>query len=113
MLAICVLRNLSIGQTNAVRGLIIRLDVDEYVMGLPRMMFVLSAGCLGVVLVACIAMIVHHCQQRQQNKFNNYSFSMLSQTAAEHKQLFEDDEETEVFRTPIKSDYISKHLACI
>lgn len=83
----------------------IRLDVDEQVMGIPRMIFVLSAGCLGVVLVACIAMIVQHCKQRQQSRFNNYSFSMLSQTAAEHKQLFEDDEETELFRTPIKSMY--------
>lgn len=36
---------------------------------------------------------------------------MLSQSAADNKQLFEDDEETELFRTPIKSRKIKNfHL---
>lgn len=93
-----------------------RLERDERVLGIPRLLFVVSAGCLGVVLVAFCAMSINYCQRRQQTRFNNYSFAALAQRSAERdKHMFEDDdeeeEETEVFRrTPIKSELMSQTL---
>lgn len=108
-------RPLTIDGSNALRGLIVRLDADERVMGMPRLLFVVSAGCLGVVLVALCALSVNFCQTRRQARFNNYSFAALAQRSADQKrQMFEDDEEdgdddddeTEVFRRrPIKSEF--------
>lgn len=88
--------------------LIFRLNVDEDVLGMPRMLFVLAAGCLGVGLVACCAFSISCWQSRKKQDRNYYNFSMLSQQeeSSKSKKLFEDDDDDddEVFRTPIKSE---------
>lgn len=84
-------------------SLVFRLGVDESVLGLPRMAFVLIFGCIGVLAVGCIALLITCCSQRRNSK-KYYSFSLLSQKP-EQRKLFEDDDdvdETELFRTPIK-----------
>lgn len=75
---------------------------------MPRMLFIVSAGCLGVAFVACCAMSITCYQSRRINR-NYYNFSILPQKGDE-KKLFEyddDADETEIFRTPIKSKYWS------
>lgn len=84
-------------------GLVFRLPIDENVMGLPRMAFVLIFGCIGVLGVACCALTITFCSQRRKDK-KYYSFSLLSQKP-EQRKLFDDEDdvdETELFRTPIK-----------
>ena len=91
-----------------IQRIVFRLDVDENVMGMPRMLFIVSAGCLGVLLVVCCALGINCYQSRQLDR-NYYSFSMLSQRNTDDKKLFDDDDEgdeTEIFRTPIKSKCI-------
>lgn len=92
--------------------IIFRLAIDENVMGLPRMAFVLIFGCVGVLFVACCALLVTCCSNRRKGK-KYYSFSLLPQKP-EQRKLFEDDDdvdETELFRTPIKGNFIiSKNL---
>lgn len=80
------------------------MDIDEHVLGMPRLLFIVSVGCLGVIFVACCALSINCYQARKQNR-NYYSFSMLSQKS-DGKKLFDDEDEcdeTEIFRTPIKS----------
>lgn len=89
-------------QTSA--PIVFRLGIDESVMGLPRMAFILIFGCIGVLAVGCIALVITCISQRRKDK-KYYSFSLLSQKP-EQRKLFEDDDdvdETELFRTPIKS----------
>lgn len=84
--------------------IVFRLGIDESVMGLPRMAFILIFGCIGVLAVGCIALLITCFSQRRKDK-KYYSFSLLSQKP-EQRKLFEDDDdvdETELFRTPIKS----------
>lgn len=83
--------------------MVLRLPIDENVMGLPRMAFVLIFGCIGVLAVACCALAITFCSQRRKDK-KYYSFSLLSQKP-EQRKLFDDEDdvdETELFRTPIK-----------
>lgn len=83
--------------------LIFRLAIDEDVMGLPRMTFVLLFGCMGALAVAGCALLITCWSNRRKNK-KYYSFSLLPQKP-EQRKLFEDDDdvdETELFRTPIK-----------
>lgn len=86
---------------------IFRLAIDEDVMGLPRLTFVLIFGCLGGLGVAGCALLITYCSNRRKDK-QYYSFSLLSQKP-EQRKLFEDDDddvdETELFRTPIKSKF--------
>lgn len=75
-------------------------------MGMPRLLFVISAGCIGVILVTCVALGIMCFQQRKSDR-SYYSFSMLPQKS-DTKQLFADEDEcdeTEIFRTPIKSKF--------
>ncbi|GAB0099272.1 Carboxypeptidase D [Sergentomyia squamirostris] len=89
---------------NPTKNIIFRLEVDERVMGMPRMVFILLAGFLCVAAIASGALLITAWQNRK-NTFQNYSFSLL-RTNNTTKQLFEDDEddndETELFRSPIK-----------
>lgn len=86
------------------KNIIFKLQTDDSVMGLPRMLFVLTFGCILVLCVGFCAMFIAFLQQRKKDK-KYYSFSLLSQRP-EGRKLFEDDDdvdETELFRTPIKS----------
>lgn len=90
-------------QTEPTSGVIFRLAIDENVMGLPRLLFVLIFGCIGVLAVGFCALLITCWSQRKTDK-KYYSFSLLSQKA-ERRKLFEDEDdvdETELFRTPIK-----------
>lgn len=91
-------------QSQSSSDIVFRLAIDESVMGLPRMAFILIFGCIGVLAVGCCALTITCCSQRRKNK-KYYSFSLLSQKP-EQRKLFEDEDdvdETELFRTPIKS----------
>lgn len=93
-------------QNQQLSEIIFRLATDENVMGLPRMAFVLVFGCIGVLFVACCALMITCCSNRKKDK-KYYSFSLLPQKP-EQRKLFEDDDdvdETELFRTPVKSEY--------
>lgn len=93
--------NISSGEL--VKNIIFKLEIDDSVMGLPRILFVLTFGCIGVLCVGFCAMFIAFCQQRKKNR-NYYSFSLLSQKPDGLK-LFDDDDEvdeTELFRTPVK-----------
>lgn len=97
-------RLLHINDTKIVRGVIFHLEFNENVMGVPRFFFVLSMGCLGLIIVGCCVLAVSWYQSRKKDR-NYYSFSLLPQKS-ERKKLFEDDDdvdETELFRTPVKS----------
>lgn len=92
-------------QNQQLSELVFRLATDENVMGLPRMAFVLIFGCIGVLFVACCALLITCCSNRRKDK-KYYSFSLLPQKP-EQRKLFEDDDdvdETELFRTPVKSE---------
>lgn len=94
--------------------IVFRLSVDESVMGLPRMAFILIFGCIGVLAVGCVALVITCFSQRRKAK-KYYSFSLLSQKP-EQRKLFEDDDdvdETELFRTPIKSNFIPQIICKI
>lgn len=96
-------RKIVVNQNQPLTGLRFRLAIDESVMGLPRMAFVLIFGCIGLLAVGCGALLITCFSQRKKDK-NYYSFSLLSQKP-EQRKLFEDDDdvdETELFRTPIK-----------
>lgn len=86
------------------KGAIFRLEHSEHVLGIPRLLFVLIFGCIIVMSLACIVFVISCCQHRQKGR-NYYSFSLLPQKP-ERRKLFEDEDdvdETELFRTPIKS----------
>lgn len=115
-------RKLFIGQEKPLESVNFRLSVDESVMGMPRMMFVLMFGCIGVLAIGfCTLLITCYTQRKRRN--NNYNFSLLPQRSEQQK-LFEDDdddvEETELFRSPIKGtknsisfyDFDDKRLFC-
>lgn len=85
------------------RGIIFHLKAKETVFGMPRLLFIVTVGCIGVLLVACCAFTIT-CYQKRKTRFNNYTFSLIPQKG-DNKKLFDDDEddETELFRSPIKS----------
>ncbi|KXJ79140.1 hypothetical protein RP20_CCG002230 [Aedes albopictus] len=86
-------------------GVIFHLKRDERVMGIPRLLFVILAGCASVAIIACGVMVFMYIQSRRRNSRYYYNFSMLPQKGGEQtKRLFDDDEdgETELFRAPTK-----------
>ncbi|XP_055374958.1 carboxypeptidase D isoform X3 [Condylostylus longicornis] len=92
-----------------IRGVIFRLEIDDRIWGLPRLLFIVSTGCILVLLIVCCAMCVQFVGAKT-NKITgtarpHYNFSILSQKG-NPKRLFDDDEddldETELFRSPIK-----------
>lgn len=88
-------------------GVIFHLKRDERVMGIPRLLFVILAGCASVAIIACGVMCFMYIQSRRRNSRYYYSFSMLPQKGEQTKRLFDDDEdgETELFRAPTKSKF--------
>lgn len=101
-----VCREVAVNQNEQMAPVVFRLAIDENVMGLPRMVFVLFFGCIGVLGVVCCALLISWIAQRRKNK-KYYSFSLLPQKP-EQRKLFEDDDdldETELFRTPVKGTY--------
>lgn len=81
-------------------------------MGLPRILFILTVACTCVIFIGFCAMFIAFCQQRRKDR-NYYSFSLLPQKP-ETRKLFEDDdevEETELFRTPIKSEFEARSFS--
>lgn len=103
-----------VNTTASALPIVLRLGIDESVMGLPRMAFVLIFGCIGVLIVGLVALIITCCSQRNRKDKNYYSFSLLSQNKPEQRKLFDDDDddvdETELFRTPIKRAYTQYSL---
>ncbi|KAL9698071.1 hypothetical protein quinque_001512 [Culex quinquefasciatus] len=92
-------------------GVIFHLKRDERVLGIPRLLFVILAGCASVAIIACGIMCFQYIQARRKNGRYYYNFSMLPQKGdgvgeggEQTKRLFDDDDdgETELFRAPIK-----------
>lgn len=107
-------RSLIVNQTKPAESVIFRLNIDESVLGLPRMMFVLIFGCIGVLAVGfCTLLLTYYSQRKQRN--SSYNFSLLPQRS-EQRKLFEDDdddvEETELFRSPIRGKRIVFYFLC-
>lgn len=99
----------SLGHT--VNGVVFRLQKQEQVMGMPRLLFIILTGLLLLVLVACCTFCIHFIKTRKEFKVENYrknySFSLLPQKG-KTKELFadeEDDDETDLFTSPIRSEY--------
>lgn len=97
----------SLGHT--VNGVIFRLQKQEQVMGMPRLLFIILTGLLLLVLVACCTFGLHFIKTRKEftldNYKRNYSFSLLPQKG-KSKELFaddDDDDETDLFTSPIRS----------
>lgn len=94
----------SIPINNDIR-VVFRLEIDEHIIGLPRLLFIIATGCLLVLLVVCCTFCIQFLQARAR-KGNKpyYSFSILPQK----EKLFANDDaedeldETELFRSPIK-----------
>uniref|UniRef100_A0A7G3A8P8 Putative carboxypeptidase d n=1 Tax=Lutzomyia longipalpis TaxID=7200 RepID=A0A7G3A8P8_LUTLO len=96
-------RTVHVAPFKSTKNIIFRLEVDERVLGMPRMIFILFTGFLCVAAIACGAFCITAWQNRKNN-YQNYSFSLLRTNNT--KKLFEDDDddndETELFRSPIK-----------
>lgn len=88
------------------KGNVFHLEADEHVWGMPRLIFIIFVGCLGVGGIVLIGFCITVVQNRRK-RFNNYTFSLLPQN--KDRKLFEDDDDddenddTELFRRPIKS----------
>lgn len=99
----------SLGHT--VNGVVFRLARQEQVLGMPRLVFIVLTGLILLVFVACCTFCIHFIKSRKEftteNYKRNYSFSLLPQKG-KTKELFaddEDDDETDLFTSPIKSEY--------
>ncbi|XP_077299077.1 carboxypeptidase D svr [Arctopsyche grandis] len=68
--------------------IILKLIRDERVIGMPRLLFVILAGCFGVMMVACAACCYSFCQ-RKGNPHEDYTFTKLRQNESK---LFDDDD---------------------
>ncbi|XP_053693015.1 carboxypeptidase D [Sabethes cyaneus] len=97
-------RTLHIGSSGELPGVIFHLKRDERVLGIPRLLFVILAGCASVAIIACGVMCFTYIQNRRRNSRYYYNFSMLPQKGEQTKRLFDDDEdgETELYRAPTK-----------
>ncbi|XP_058454656.1 carboxypeptidase D [Malaya genurostris] len=97
-------RSLHIGQGGDLQGVIFHLKRDERVLGIPRLLFVILAGCASVAIIACGVMCFQYIQARRRNSRYYYNFSMLPQKGEQTQRLFDDDEEgeTELYRAPTK-----------
>lgn len=96
---------------HTVKGVVFRLYKQETVMGMPRLLFIILTGALLLMFVACCTFCIHCIKTRKdfklENHRRNYSFSLLPQKG-KSKELFadDDDDETDLFTSPIKSGYI-------
>ncbi|KAL5275919.1 CPD family protein [Megaselia abdita] len=96
---------------HTVNGVIFRLAKQEQVMGMPRLLFIILTGLILLVFVACCTFCIHFIKTRKElkveNHRRNYSFSLLPQKG-KVKELFaddEDDDETDLFTSPIRSKF--------
>lgn len=79
------------------------LTRDERVLGLPRLVFVILAGCVSVGIIVAGIMCFMYIQARRRDSRYYYNFSLLPQKGELNRKLFDDDEETELFRASTKS----------
>lgn len=96
-------KRVSIG--DKVPPVMFKLKRDERVMGMPRLLFVILAGCLGVAMVACAACCYSCCFQKV-NPRDKYSFKVLQ---PKDRKLFdeEDGEDVKLFKDS-NEDALSK-----
>lgn len=95
-----------------VNGVVFRLRKQEQVMGMPRLLFIILTGLLLLMLVGCCTFCIQFIKTRKEfhldNYRKNYSFSLLPQKR-KTRELFaddDDDDETDIFTSPIRSKYI-------
>lgn len=80
--------------------IVFRLVKDERVMGLPRLVFVVLSGVVGMMILGLGLCCYMTCRERRRGKTG---FSLLPQKASF---LDDDDKETELFRTPIRGSEV-------
>ncbi|XP_052867429.1 carboxypeptidase D [Anopheles cruzii] len=90
------------GPLGGMTGIIFRLVRDERVLGMPRLLFVILAGCAAVGIIVCGVLCFTYIQARRRNSRYYYNFSLLPQKGDVNRKLFDDDEETELFRASTK-----------
>uniref|UniRef100_A0A182KDH9 Peptidase M14 domain-containing protein n=1 Tax=Anopheles christyi TaxID=43041 RepID=A0A182KDH9_9DIPT len=86
------------GPLGGASGIVFHLTRDERVLGLPRLVFVLLAGCISVGIIVGGIMCFMYIQARRRDARYYYNFSLLPQKGEPNRKLFDDDEETELFR---------------
>ncbi|KAF2900813.1 hypothetical protein ILUMI_05352 [Ignelater luminosus] len=74
------------------------LTKDTNVMGLPRLVFIIFAGCISLAVVVILIFLYNACKTKKD-------YGLLSQNLYyEDFKDFDDSKETELFRTPLKSE---------
>ncbi|XP_058117990.1 carboxypeptidase D isoform X2 [Anopheles coustani] len=91
-------KQIRLGPVGGAPGLVFRLTRDERILGLPRLLFVILAGCGSVGIIACGILCFTYIQARRRDSRYYYNFSLLPQKGELNRKLFDDDEETELFR---------------
>lgn len=91
-------KQIRLGPVGGTSGLVFHLTRDERVLGLPRLLFVILAGCGSVGIIACGILCFTYIQARRRDSRYYYNFSLLPQKGDLNRKLFDDDEETELFR---------------
>ncbi|XP_040152516.1 carboxypeptidase D [Anopheles arabiensis] len=90
------------GPLGGATGIVFHLTRDERVLGLPRLVFVILAGCVSVGIIVAGIMCFMYIQARRRDSRYYYNFSLLPQKGEPNRKLFDDDEETELFRASTK-----------
>ncbi|XP_035900560.1 carboxypeptidase D isoform X2 [Anopheles stephensi] len=90
------------GPLGGATGIVFHLARDERVLGLPRLVFVILAGCVSVGIIVAGIMCFMYIQARRRDSRYYYNFSLLPQKGEPNRKLFDDDEETELFRASTK-----------
>uniref|UniRef100_A0A182J566 Peptidase M14 domain-containing protein n=1 Tax=Anopheles atroparvus TaxID=41427 RepID=A0A182J566_ANOAO len=91
-------KQIRLGPMGGASGIVFHLARDERVLGLPRLVFVILAGCGSVGIIACGILCFTYIQARRRDSRYYYNFSLLPQKGEPNRKLFDDDEETELFR---------------
>ncbi|XP_053669829.1 carboxypeptidase D isoform X3 [Anopheles nili] len=95
-------KTISQGPLGGASGIVFHLARDERVLGLPRLVFVILAGCVCVGIIVGGIMCFMYVQARRRDSRYYYNFSLLPQKGELNRKLFDDDEETELFRASTK-----------
>uniref|UniRef100_A0A2M4B9D9 Putative carboxypeptidase d n=1 Tax=Anopheles marajoara TaxID=58244 RepID=A0A2M4B9D9_9DIPT len=90
------------GPLGGMSGIVFRLPRDERILGIPRLLFVILAGCAAVGVIAGGILCFTYIQSRRRNSRYYYNFSLLPQKGELNRKLFDDDDETELFRASTK-----------
>ncbi|XP_046683001.1 carboxypeptidase D isoform X2 [Homalodisca vitripennis] len=80
--------------SHAASKVVFKLTRDQQVMGLPRLVFIFLAGMVGMMFLGIFLGCYLVCKRR---KLSEDGFSLLSQ----RNSFFDDDEEKELFKTPL------------